>query len=153
MTFELYRTELPKLDFSNRNGLSRSRGHPKLKMPKEELVVADNSELVWTHLRLKLVMTFRAKWRRTEGWVALEDGCVRVCPASLLLTHLYPGFFPGRSTRLGLPSPCQPLSCSPRVPRASVLPTAQTPGLPASLGAPLSPATLSSPLPIPRTPP
>ena len=146
MTFELYRTELPKLDFSNRNGLSHSRGHPKLKMPKEELVVADNSELVWTHLRLKLVMTFRAKWRRTEGWVALEDGCARVCPASLLLTHLYPGFFPGRSTRLGLPSPCQPLSCS-------VLPTAQVPGLPASPGAPLSPATLSPPLPVPRTPP
>ena len=74
------------------NGLSLSCGCPKLEMPKEEMVVSDNSKLSLSHLRLKLVQTFRGKQRRTEVWVAWEDGRARVCPASLLTYH-YPAFF------------------------------------------------------------
>lgn len=131
MTFELYRIELPKLVFSNGNGLSLNRGHPKLEMPKEELAVADNFKLIWSPLRLKLVQTFRAKWRRTEGWVALEDGRVWVCSASLLLTHLYPGFFWGGILVSGCLYLVSPSAAAP----GSLGPAA---GLPASPGVPLS---------------
>ena len=100
-------------------------------MPKEELAVADNSKLVWSPLRLKLVQTSRAEWRRTEGWVALEDGRARVCPASLLLAHLCPGFFRGGMLVSGCLYLVSPSAAAP----GSLGPAA---GLPASPGVPLS---------------